>query len=281
MKISDKKGYMLPGIYEAVDLVASKAINQEDFNLMEDIFVFLVEADPKLYKPKIWLARSLSDDDYNISLSLLEEAIKIAPAQDEAYREFIRIVQNTNNSNIYLSDSVKKYCKIYNNAQAGGLLESKYIKFNNLFSSNNSKKFAVKFSNSNNDNLYYYHPGIQINKTQNYEFIPNESININGIDMYFNLSPGTVIDIKQIIIFLTNKVKKIKSDKFSITSRSSYIFDGENSKIFTSQYLDEVIRVRFNKEIFEDGLNYTNKIEKINILMNFSKMKLTNKSICP
>ena len=74
-----------------IELAVSKAIDQEDFNHLEKPLIEFVNMEPRLYKPNVWLARALSDNDYEKSLILLKKAISISPSEDDAYREILRI----------------------------------------------------------------------------------------------------------------------------------------------------------------------------------------------
>ena len=89
-KFTKEKSYMILGIYEALELTVSIANEQDDFNYLEKPLIELVNMDPKLYKPKVWLARALSDNDYNKSISLLENAILSSPIQEDTYSEILR-----------------------------------------------------------------------------------------------------------------------------------------------------------------------------------------------
>ena len=104
-KFSSEKSYMIPGIYNAIELAASKALDQEDFNFLEKPLIELLKMEPNLYKPNVWLARALSDDSYEKSLTLLEKAISLSPSEDAAYREILRISQITKKDNL-----IDKYC---------------------------------------------------------------------------------------------------------------------------------------------------------------------------
>mgnify|MGYP000899845775 CR=1 FL=1 len=44
-KISKNKNYMLPGIYEATELIVSRAITQDDYNKIEEALKNLVDFD--------------------------------------------------------------------------------------------------------------------------------------------------------------------------------------------------------------------------------------------
>ena len=85
---------MWQGIYDVTYLASSKAKKQHDFNQLEEVYLKLIDIDPNIYMARVWLARALSDNDYKKSLEHLHEAIKLSPANEEAYREMIRIYSN-------------------------------------------------------------------------------------------------------------------------------------------------------------------------------------------
>ena len=113
--IAEEKNYMFAGIYDATSLAVSRAVEQDDYNKLENIFKQLIELDNRVYKPHVWYARSLSDTDINKALKHLDIAIRISPSESEAYREIIRIGQNQNDVAM-----TSKYCKIYKRALSGG-----------------------------------------------------------------------------------------------------------------------------------------------------------------
>ncbi len=135
-KISKNKNYMLQGIYEATELVVSRAITQDDYNKIEEFLKNLIDLDDRIYKPHVWYARALSDNDYNLALEHLKLAIEISPSENEAYREILRIAQSLNDK-----DMANKYCKIYQNSFSGG---EKPLHFATLFNSYNNNKFSIK-----------------------------------------------------------------------------------------------------------------------------------------
>ena len=86
-KFSAGKTYMFPGIYEATELVVSRALTQDDYNQIENVLEKLLEFDNRIYKLHVWYARALSDNDYQKALKHIDIAIKISPSENEAYRE--------------------------------------------------------------------------------------------------------------------------------------------------------------------------------------------------
>jgi len=270
-KFSSDKSYMLPGIYNAIELAVSKAIDQDDFNHLEKPLIEFVKMEPRLYKPNVWLARALSDNEYKKSLILLKKAISISPSEGDAYREVLRAAQLNSNKKL-----TKEYCNIFFKSQLGGNTDDTEYKY--LFGSNNLKKFAIKFISKNNDKNFYYHSGIQLEKLLNYEFIPKEPIVIDGINLYFDFLSGINIIIKEIILYTKKSKKIISGNNLIITSSSSFVDDNDNDNqisIFSLKQGDEIIRITFNNNEL-----YSKQIEKIQLRINFKKMKLTNNFFC-
>jgi hypothetical protein len=268
-KFSSEKSYMIPGIYNAIELSVSKAIEQEDFNHLEKPLLELVEMEPKLYKPNVWLARALSDNDYEKSIELLKKAISISPIEEDAYREILRIAQLRGDKSL-----TDEYCKNFFKSQLGG--NTDVLDFGYLFNSNNLKKFAIKFKPIKDNDKFYYHSGLVLGEFLNYDFMPDKPLDINGINLYFSFLPGINIIIKEITVHTKNNKKIIPTNDLIITSASSYIEDNnEEISIYSLKQGDEIIRINFKNTEF-----YMKKIEKIQLKINFKKMKLVNNFYC-
>jgi hypothetical protein len=267
-KFTDKKSYMIPGIYKAIELAVSKAIEQDDYNYLEKPLIELLEMEPNLYKPNVWLARALSDNDYNESIALLKKAISLSPAQEDAYREILRISQITKKNKL-----IKEYCDNFFISQLGGTIDHDY---GNLFGYVNLKKFAIKFNSEEKDQNFYIHSGIKLGKFINYEFIPTTPLDLNGVNLYFSFLSGIKINISEIILHSQKGHEVIQTKDLIITSNSSYIENNNDQiSIFSLNEGDEIIRIIFRKDKF-----IFKKIEKIELKINFEKMSLTNNFYC-
>ena len=273
-KISKNKNYMLPGIYEATELVVSRAITQDDYNKIEEALKNLVDFDNRIYKPHVWYARALSDNDYNLALEHLKLAIEISPSENEAYREILRIAQSLNDK-----DMANKYCKIYQNSFSGG---EKPLHFATLFNSYNNNKFSIKtiynlkketssgiLDLTEND---YLNSQILQNKKKLYEFIPTQIKDLNGINLYFSSLSGLKINIESIIYYSDNENFEFKPKDLTVTSNHSFIDQiNEELTIYITQKTDEVIRVRHQE---------MKKVDKINIFMKIEKMNIASDNLC-
>ena len=269
-KLTHDSSYMITGIYNAAETVLDRAILQDDFNKLEKFLEELVKIEPDSYKPNVWLARAYSDNKIEESIALLDKAISLSPSQEDAYRELLRIAQFYNVKNI-----IKKYCKSYANSQLGGLRSSDHSR---LFNSNNLRRFALKV---NDENFFYTNDGINLSNLQNYEFFLNNKINVSNLDLFFSLLPGIKLEIKKIEFISGDKKIVIPNNKLFVTSRNSYFVNNNNSiSIFFTNLSDEVVRINFVKDFFIANKSMFSNIEKINFLMDFSKLNLSNKLMC-
>ena len=257
---------MFHGIYYATELAVSRAIEQEDFNHLENIFKQLIELDGRVYKTHVWYARSLSDTDIKKALKHLNKAIKISPSESDAYREIIRIGQNLNDKRM-----TTKYCKMYKNVLFGGSVQKNYKA---LFGSFNSDKFAIKlFSKDNTQYTDYLSSTILINKNNDYEFLLSQELSeVGGLNLYFSTNEALKIKFKKIYYYDDNRNYEIGHKDISITSQNSYIEENEeNISVFLIPKKDAIIRIKHNS---------LKNIKKIIIEMNITKMNLVGKSLC-
>ena len=277
-KISNDSTYMTNGIYEAVEFVADRAVLQDDYNHLEKTFIELHKMQPKSYKTKVWLARSLSDNNLEKSLKLLDSAIESSPSREEAYREILRISMITNNSKL-----AKKYCDLYKKSQLGGD-ESLY--YQSFFGSNNLRNFAINFNSiinrsSKEGNFFYVNDGIILNEFTNYEFILKKNDIKSSINFYFSLLSGTNVQIKEIKIFSENNQLIIPLSKMNVYSKNGYFIEDKKSiSVIFSDRFDEFLKITFDKKFYLENKNTFDNAEKIKILMNFVKLDLTNETFC-
>ena len=264
-KISDKKNYMMKGIYEATKLAVSRAVTQEDYNHLENIFKQLIDLDDRVYLPHVWYARALSDNDFDKSLLHLQTAIVISPSESNAYREILRISQNVEDKKL-----ASKYCKAYYNSSLGGTTP---MNFETLFGSFNNNKFAIKLVSKINKSEENYLPlSISLNKNQLYEFLPTNIISLDGFNLYFSPLVGLKIHFKKIYYYSDSETFELNSKDFTITSQSSFVEDSTgDTTAFLMPQINEIIRLRHK--------NYKS-IKKIHILMDINKMSITNNTLC-
>ena len=109
--LSDGKSIMLVGIVDVVEEVAERATSPQDFNYLEPVFRKLIGLDSNLYKARICRARALIKKDPEEALLHIQKAIQLSPSNENAYREIINIVQNTD------FDTEKLFCNQYFSAQ--------------------------------------------------------------------------------------------------------------------------------------------------------------------
>ena len=264
--IAKDKNYMFDGIYAATDLAVSRAIEQEDFNNLETIFKQLIDLDNRVYKPHVWYARALSDNDIEEALKHLDIAIEISPSESEAYREIIKIGQSLDDRTM-----TSKYCEIYNKALSGGSQQSHYPP---LFDSFNNDKFAIKLiSRNNKKSTNYLSATTLLNEINIYEFLlPTELFEIDQLNLYFSSAEALKIKFKKINYLDDNKVNEIDYKDLTVTSQNSYIEESEDGvSVFLIPKKDEIIRISHKT-------SYITK--KLQIIMSIKKMNIASKSLC-
>lgn len=266
-KLSSENSFMINGIYDALELVTNRAVLQDDYNHLEKTFIEFLKMEPNSYMGNVWLGRAYSDNKPDESLKLFEKAISISPAQENAYREILRLSQIKNIKHV-----AKKYCEFYSISQLGGFLPDD---FSSLFSSNNLRRFALSIVSAEK-NLFYTNYGIVLNKLQDYEFVLEKKTNVNGLNLFFSLLPGINLKIKEIEFFSDDKNFLIPFDKLFVTSKNGYFDSNNNSyvSIIFPKLSDEVVTIDFN-----NNLNFKN-IDKVKIKMNFSKLNLSSNLFC-
>ena len=264
--ISDGKNYMFHGIYDATDLAVSRAIEQEDFNNLENIFKQLIDLDNRVYKPHVWYARALSDNNKEEAIKHLDIAIEISPSESEAYREIIKIGQSLDDRTM-----TSKYCEIYNKALSGGSQQSHYPP---LFDSFNNDKFAIKLiSRNNKKSTNYLSATTLLNEINIYEFLlSTELFEIDQLNLYFSSAEALKIKFKKINYYDDNKVNEIDYKDLTVTSQNSYIEESEDGvSVFLIPKKDEIIRISHKT-------SYITK--KLQIIMSIKKMNIASKSLC-
>ena len=266
-KIANGKSQLLNGIIDATKLVESKASTKNDYLILEKVFEELVDIDPSLYEARVWLAKSYYyKKKYYDSLSQINKAIEMSPVQDKSYRLGLKIAKKEGNEELF-----NFYCNKYKNSTFGGNIP-RYKE--SYFGSNVITKIGLEFNPSNNDNQKIYtHSGVVLNDYFNYEFVPVEPININGVSIYLSFLPGIIMDIKEIILSNSTISQKLVKKNIFASSKFSFIDnDREYLSFYISDENDEIINLNFNNK-YED-------IDKIVLKIKFSKLSLTNHFNC-
>ena len=266
--LSDGKSNFLSSIYDATKLVESKASSEDDYLLLDKVFQKLVEKDPNLYQAQIWLAKtSIIKKKTAKAFAHINNAINISPSQADAYRLALKLGQKEKNKDLF-----NYYCNKYKNSKLGGN-KPRYI--DSFFGGNIITKFALEFLPKKVKPKYYINSGVVLNKFEDYEFFPEQTLSVDGINIYISFLGGMKIEIKDIqLININNKISTISLTRSFAGSKSAFL-DNTNTELITYLILnenDEVLSIDF----FEEFKN----INKILLRMKFSKLDLINNSKC-
>ena len=266
--LDEGKSNFLSSIYEVTQLAESKASTEEDYLLLDKVFQKLIEKDPNLYEAQIWLAKTLIiKNQTNKAYDHINNAIAISPSQAEPYRLALKLSQKEKNKNLF-----KYYCNKYKNSKLGGN-RPKYL--DSFFGGNIITKFALEFLPKKVKPKYYLNSGVILNKFEDYEFFPEETLTVDGIKIYISFLGGMKIEIKDIqLTDIDNKIFTISLNRSFAGSKSAFL-DNTNSELITYLILregDEVLNIDF----FEEFKN----INKIVLRTKFSKLDLINNAKC-
>ena len=106
-------------------------------------------------------------------------------------------------------------------------------------------------------------------------------IHLNGLNLYFSFLPGINIQIKNITLYSKNINKTFDANQMLFSSKFSYFEKkSEYLSILSLNEKDDVVKLFFNQDTIKSNINLFNSIDKVEILMNFNKMNLTNKNFC-
>ena len=266
-KISKGKNAMWQGIYDVTYLASSKAKKQNDFNQLEEVYLKLIDIDPNIYMVRVWLAKALSDNDYKKSLEHLHEAIKLSPANEEAYREMIRIYLKVNND----EKLIYNYCTKYSSTQLGGNLPRNYI---NFFGGNNLSKFSISLNLFENNLISYSKSITKIDSYEEYEISLINPSDVQNINIHVSFLPGVQISVKNILLRSKNKLVELSPADINFFSKSSYLIKDPDDEfvIIKGDAGDDIMTFHNNKKI--------KSVDKIIFNMKISRLSLTNQSIC-
>ena len=267
-KFSSGKNVMLEGIIDSTELISSKAYTQEDFNIMQEVYVKINEITDDIYKNQIWLARSYSDDDIEKTKEHLNKALVLSKSSEEAYREIIRIFSNKHE----IDDLVKSYCLNYFKEFAGSSIGriSTAQSENNFFEASNAK-FAIS-KNGNYKNLY---PKLinSLNTYEEYEFIFEKEEDISHFEVLKKFPPGIKTSIRNIKL-INNTINELDINKLVVYSLSSYILNQTNDEIvfIAGSLKDDIFKFYLNQNL--------KKIKSITFELKLERLPISNNSVC-
>lgn len=264
-RLSSNRSQFIVGIEESIDFVTEQVMNEEDMKLFGPALKELITIDPEWYKANVLIARSFGNDNFMSALKHIDKAINNVESNDDAYRVGIKLSYQNKSFNL-----VDKYCKNYQTAQLGGVVPRT---FNRIFIDGAIDKIALSFNQHNKVDEIYVNDGLILNKTSDYEFIPNMPLETEVISLFLGLPAGIKIVISDIFIDATDSNLYIAGKDILMTSKKSFV-NYENNRsleIFTTGSDDRL-------DFFIP--NDVSSIKKITFRMNFSKLPLASQELC-
>ena len=273
VKVSDYlssygKNSFLVSVYQNAKIIEEKISSEEDYLYFSEVVNILTKKDPDLYDSKIWqikIAIIKKDEDKKIT-ELINSAVTLAPAREEAYRIAFSYYSKNNKKNL-----LNNLCRKYHNLNLGGST-SQYVQPN--FYGYTFSKFALETFPTTEDKKYYVKEGISFNESQDYIFSLPGPTKLNALNIHLGSLPGAMIEIEEIKILDNENLKtKLEINDLLIFTNSSY-FKNDSGKITVLGFSEsnEVININLKKD-------YKN-ITQIKLRLKFSRLELTNNKKC-
>ncbi len=267
-KISKGKNSMLKGIFQVTELISLKAITQNHFNEMQEVYIKINEMTDDIYQNHIWLARALIDDDIDKSVHHFKKAIRLASSNESAYREIVRLFYNNKKG----GNLINIYCKNYFNDFGSGTSKNEgFLYDEKKFFFGSSSEFAISINN----NKVYPNFISNIGEYKSYNITLEKNENINQIDIYKNFFPGSKISINNLVLVSDNKEFEINFKDVITFGLFSYIYDQSNNEIVILNTNDksDIIKINFLKDYKNvSNIIFDLKLDRIPIISN---------NICP
>tara|TARA_Y100000816_G_scaffold291864_2_gene284709 strand:- start:1672 stop:2685 length:1014 start_codon:yes stop_codon:yes gene_type:complete len=268
LEISQKfypgKNKMLGIVMKNINYVSSKAITQNNFNSLENIYNKIYEIDPKIYLNLVYLARAVSDDKPEESKIYLDEAIRISPVSEEAYREMLRIFSKYGKK----LEFIEKYCLEFQKSKFGGLTDYHYKK---IFDGNSS---SIGFYLNDNEVEIYRNFFKKLNEYDEFIFyLKNKKQDVLSFNIVGNFIKGSRLKIKNIYLN-SNLENKINLNKLKIVSNKSYILKQNKDEI-------EIIIVENENNLIKFIFNSPKQnLERFSITLKLTKLPISSDSVC-
>lgn len=263
------KNSFLDNIYFNAYNIESFISEKNNYNYFSNTIQNLIKKDPKLYHALIWQAKlmNLKGSDKEKIIKNINEAIKLSPANLEAYKFILDYTREKEYNDLF-----NQYCVKYHESILGGETQKNAI--SSAFTGTTLSKFIIQIEPKKNKEEFYVIEGISLDADTDYEVTLKKPSNLKGLNLFFNFFPGTALEFIKIEITDTNNVKtELPLNSLFINSRHSFFQkDKDKLKLVTTNKNDEKIQIRLNK-------NYKN-ITKIKIKLNFGKLNLTNQPNC-
>ena len=267
-KFSKGKNSLLQGIFSVTELISSKAYTQKEFNELEEVYLKINEVTEDIYKNHIWLARALSDDDLNKSIRHLNKALRLSNSSEEAYREIIRLFSKDKK----ITNLMSNYCTNYFRDLGGGTLKRESIPYDERkFFFGSSSIFAI----SVNDQKSKVYPKFisNLNESHSYDFILDNTIDLNQINISKNFYSGSKVSIKNLVL-INKKKNSVKFSDITAQSFFSYILNQSNEEI-------TFMNVNNKSDILKLNLNNTyNDIIRISFDLKLERLPLISELEC-
>jgi len=244
----------------------NNTVSIEDRDYFELFLKKMVDLYPDIYSVRIWYAQTLENNNPNELYKQIDAAIKIVSSDSLAYRIGIKNAFKNQDH-----DKLKVYCNTFHNNQLGGI---KYSDRGWIFPGIGLRSMAVELLDKDKK-IFIKNNGLNLSKSNEYEFLIPEKININNsLKLHLASTDGIELDIKRLTFYLEGyKAYEYHGNEIAFTTENSFV-NNNGSIILLSKDKAEII------EIFFDISNQQIQVDKIILDLGFERLGTSSLNLC-
>jgi hypothetical protein len=255
---------LIPGIVSNTSYVVARAKFPDDFAALRPFLGRLVSDQPDIFRPRIWLARSLLDDDPKAAFAHLEHAAKLTPSDDRSYRLAIEAALLLGQD-----DVVKSWCERYQTAQLGGLHHHEY---NTLFDGVGLRKLALEVREAGGEPVLIGNQGVELGKARDYDFTLPEPMSPKLLRLHLGVVRGISAHLEGLKVFSAGRALGITLRDVVVTSEEGFV--EQESRVLALGQDGESVTLH-HKDATPWG-----KMDRVIVRLRFERLGLASLSAC-
>jgi hypothetical protein len=258
-----RRNSMVRGLIRNTKMVMGVADLAKDYAAMRPYLERFAAYQPQLFIGHIWLAQALSYTDPSAALPHLEEAARLVPSDDRAYRIAVGVA-------LALGDAGKarKWCRRYATATFGGL---RPLIYRNIFAGTGMRKIAIEISNDAGILVRIPNEGVQLGKSKIYDFDLPERVTVEILRLHLGLMPGVRVALETMTLYGPSGKTGLMPEDLIILPAKGFVL--ENGKLLTVSPDGDVLTIRRRQGTF-------GPMDRIDIRLSFERAGLATLPGC-
>jgi hypothetical protein len=258
-----KRSTLLPGIVENTEFVIDRARIPAEYAILIPFLTQLAENHPKLHLGQLWLGQALSMVAPEKAIPYLEEAARLLPTDDRAYRFAIEAALAMDKRNV-----LNSWCKRYKAAQFGGPHAYRYM---NIFQGTGIRKLALEISGEDGKSIFVSNEGVQLNARRTYDFLLPKRVSLKQLRLHAGIVDGVRIRFHKLVAHGPGGNLELTPDQMAITPHFGYATAPDT--FITTSRDGEMYSLRSTASRLND-------IDRIDLELTFERLGLSNLPGC-